>query len=291
MLNGHLFGIYEKAFPQGWNWETRLQAAEELGFDFVEISVDESDGRLKRLDWSIEERLALHRALEKSKVNIQSMCLSAHRRFPFGSADVNIRGRAFDIMEKAILFAKEFGIRVVQLAGYDVYYEDSTPESRKLFLDGLKWASKMAQRHQIMLAMEIMDTPLMNSISRYIEYKREINSPWFTVYPDIGNLSAWGNDVEQELQIGRNEIVAMHLKDTLAVTKSFEGKFKCVPFGSGCVDFERAFRLLDEIEYCGPFMVEMWYQEGQNAKENIKKAVNFIEEKYRRGTNKELRRN
>ncbi|MDI5424749.1 xylulose 5-phosphate 3-epimerase, partial [Salmonella enterica subsp. enterica serovar Kentucky] len=37
----------------------RLRLAKTLGFDFVEMSVDETDTRLARLDWSREQRLAL----------------------------------------------------------------------------------------------------------------------------------------------------------------------------------------------------------------------------------------
>ena len=50
------------------------------------------------------------------------------------------------------------------------------------------------------LALEIMDTPFMNSISRYLVLKERLPSPWLLVYPDLGNLTAWGNDVEQELR-------------------------------------------------------------------------------------------
>ncbi|MDN6773864.1 MAG: xylulose 5-phosphate 3-epimerase, partial [Enterobacterales bacterium] len=56
-------GIYEKALPAGEDWLPRLQLAAELGFDFVEMSVDESDARLARLDWSREQRLALVNAI------------------------------------------------------------------------------------------------------------------------------------------------------------------------------------------------------------------------------------
>lgn len=280
MWNGHLLGIYEKAFPTEWSWEQRLQGAEELGFDFIEISIDESDERLARLDWSQEERKQFHRALDASPVKIQSMCLSGHRRFPFGSADEKVRAEAYRIMERAIDFAGEFGIRVIQLAGYDVYYEPSTPESLRRFEEGLRWACDLAEQHQVMLAMEIMDTPLMSSISRYMEYKQRLNSPWFMVYPDVGNLTAWGNDVERELELGRHEIVAVHLKDTLAVTDTFPGKFKCVEFGTGCVDFKQAFRILERNQYHGPFMIEMWHQPGQDAKEEIKKVLQFMQEQY-----------
>ena len=34
------------------------------------------------------------------------------------------RSKPYEIMEKAILLADDLGIRVIQLAGYDVYYEE-----------------------------------------------------------------------------------------------------------------------------------------------------------------------
>ena len=40
-------GIYEKALPTGECWLERLQLAKTLGFDFVEMSVDETDDRLR----------------------------------------------------------------------------------------------------------------------------------------------------------------------------------------------------------------------------------------------------
>ncbi|CUQ04434.1 L-ribulose-5-phosphate 3-epimerase ulaE [Anaerotruncus colihominis] len=53
-----------------------------------------------------------------------------------------------------------------------------------------------------MLSMEIMDTPLMSSITRYKALKADLPTPWFTVYPYPGNLTAWGSDVASELTLG-----------------------------------------------------------------------------------------
>jgi hexulose-6-phosphate isomerase len=44
--------------------------------------------------------------------------------FPFGSRDEAVRERAREIMTKAIRLARDLGIRTIQLAGYDVYYEE-----------------------------------------------------------------------------------------------------------------------------------------------------------------------
>lgn len=109
-------GIYEKALPAGECWLERLKLAKALGFDFVEMSLDETDARLARLDWSPEQRLALVKAVAETGVRVPSMCLSAHRRFPLGSEDDAVRHQGLEIMRKAIRLAQDVGIRVIQLA-------------------------------------------------------------------------------------------------------------------------------------------------------------------------------
>ena len=162
--------------------------------------------------------------------------------------------------------------------------ETAAPESLRLFEEGLRSACELAEKYQVMLAMEIMDTELMSSIPRYKKYKALLPSPWFTVYPDLGNLSAWGNDTLGEIDLGTGEIVGVHVKDTLAVTPDFPGKFKCVPFGSGCVDFPACFRRLEENGYKGPYMMEMWYAPGQDWRWEITDAKRYIEDCFARGT-------
>jgi len=269
-------GIYEKALPAGECWLERLQLAKQLGFDFVEMSVDETDERLSRLDWSCEQRLALVRAIAETGVRVPSMCLSAHRRFPLGSEDDAVRAQGLQIMRKAIRLAQDVGIRVIQLAGYDVYYQEASDETRRRFRDGLKESVDMASRAQVMLAMEIMDYPLMNSISKALGYAHYLNNPWFQIYPDIGNLSAWDNDVQMELQAGIGHIVAIHVKD------SRPGVFKNVPFGTGVVEFERCFRTLKKRGYCGPYLIEMWSETSDNPAAEVMKARDWVRERMAR---------
>ena len=269
-------GIYEKALPAGECWLERLQLAQKLEFDFVEMSVDETDLRLSRLDWSREERLKLVNAVAETGVRVPSMCLSAHRRFPLGSEDDLIRDQGLEIMRKAITFAQDVGIRVIQLAGYDVYYQKANDETRRRFREGLKESVDMASRAQVTLAMEIMDYPLMNSISKALGYAHYLNTPWFQIYPDIGNLSAWDNDVQMELQAGRGHIVAVHVKDTLP------GVFKNVPFGTGVVDFEQCFRTLKQSGYCGPYLIEMWSETSDDPLAEVAKARDWVRERMAR---------
>lgn len=276
-------GIYEKALPKEFSWRQRLEAAHECGFDYVEMSVDETDHRLARLEWSRDTRLDIVRHKLETGVGIHSICLSGHRRFAFGSQEKANEARARDIMEKAVALAYDIGVRNIQLAGYDVYpdYEPQSEKTKAQFIDHLQWAVALAASAQVMLSVEIMDTEFMSTISRWKEYDEIINSPWFTVYPDIGNVTAWNVDVERELTLGIDKISAIHLKDTIAVTKNAPGVFKDVPWGSGCVDFVEAFRILKKLNYRGSFVIEQWSEKAADPLSEVKKTRAWMLEKMK----------
>ncbi|MDG2954982.1 L-ribulose-5-phosphate 3-epimerase [Bisgaard Taxon 10/6] len=282
-MRKHKLGIYEKALPKGISWQDRLSIAKACGFDFVEISIDETDERLARLDWTAEQRIELVSAIIKTGVTIPSMCLSGHRRFPFGSHDETTRQKAYEIMEKAIRLAVDLGIRTIQLAGYDVYYEERDEGTLQRFQEGMEWATALAATNEVTLAVEIMDTEFMSSISRWKKWDEIIKSPWFTVYPDVGNLSAWNDNVEEELTLGIDKISKIHLKDTYKVTETCKGQFRDVPFGEGCVDFVNVFRILQKLNYRGAFLIEMWTEKSDEPIAEIISARRWIEQKMKEG--------
>lgn len=277
----HPLGIYEKALPKMLSWPERLALAKSCGFDFVEMSVDETDERLSRLTWDKKQRTELVGAMLESGIAIPSMCLSAHRRFPFGSRDDAVRSRAREIMTQAIQLARDLGIRTIQLAGYDVYYEQQDEGTKQRFAEGLAWAVESAAAAQVMLAVEIMDTPFMNSITKWKVWEQQIASPWFSVYPDVGNLTAWGNNVDNELSLGIDRIAAIHLKDTYPVTDTCAGQFRDVPFGDGCVDFVGLFKTLKKLNYRGSFLIEMWTEKASEPVMEIIQARQWIEAKMK----------
>lgn len=274
-------GIYEKAIPNDFSWKEKMQTAKAAGFDYIEISVDESDERLARLDWSDQEIEEIRSYMKETGIVIPTMCLSGHRRFPFGSKDKATRARAFEIMEKGILLAQKLGVCCIQLATYDVYYEESDEETKALFLDGMKKSVEMASRAGVILAMEIMDTPFVGTILRAMHYIKEIPSPYFKIYPDMGNLTQFSSDVESEFELGLAETAAIHVKETKP------GVFKNVPFGEGTVQFTNIFRKLKELNYTGMFLIEMWAdnsrkQTMEEAVETIRDARLFVEDKMKK---------
>ncbi len=254
-MKPYAIGLYEKAMPKTMTWPEKLECARECGYDFVEISIDETDDKLARLDWTEEERLELVREMRRTGVPIRSMCLSGHRKYPFGSADPTVRERSMQIMEKAIQLADDLGIRIIQLAGYDVYYEESTPDSVRLFKENLAKATEMAAAKGVVLAFETMETEFMNTTAKSMEYVNLINSPWLGVYPDSGNLTnaavSYGSDVLEDLETGRGHIFALHLKETVP------GKFREIPFLTGHVDFGAVIAKAWDLGI-RRFVTEMW---------------------------------
>ena len=217
-MKKYRIGLYEKAMPDELNWREKLICAKECGYDFVEISIDESEARLSRLNWTKEERQSICRDMEEVGIRIRSMCLSGHRKYPLGSKDPVVRKRGLEIMEKALKLADDLGIRTIQLAGYDVYYEEGTEEARQLFEDNLQKAVEMAASYGIIMGFETMETEFMNTVGKSMTYVKTVENPYLGVYPDAGNLTnaavLYGTDVIDDLKAGAGHLIALHLKPT-----------------------------------------------------------------------------
>lgn len=247
-------GLYEKALPDALSWEERLVAAGRAGYDFVEISIDESDERLSRLDWPPSERAALRHAISNTGVQVMTMCLSGHRKYPLGSHMPELRRQGQEILRKAIEFAGDIGLRVVQVMGYDVFYETSDDETRVNFMEGLQCGARWASQAGVMLGLENLDTPFVANLSQALAIIREIDSPWLRLYPDIGNLVAAGYSPPEELILAREQVLGVHVKD--AMPRVIRG----IAFGEGIVPFRETFRALAQMGFWGLLGVEMWGQ-------------------------------
>lgn len=254
-MKAYTIGLYEKAIPKTMRWQEKLTCAKNCGYDFLEISIDETEEKISRLDWSKEERLALKALSAQIGMPIGSMCLSGHRKFPLGASDPAVCARGVEIMEKALELAEDLGVRIIQLAGYDVYYEPGTAETEARFSENLQKAVQMAAAKGILMGFETMETAFMDTVEKSVRYVRQVRSPYLGVYPDTGNLTnaakLYGTDVLADLELGRGHLVALHLKETIP------GKYREIPFLTGHVDFEGVIAKAWELGV-RRFVTEMW---------------------------------
>jgi L-ribulose-5-phosphate 3-epimerase len=271
-----ILGLYEKAMPAWMKLEDKIEAAAKAGFDFMEISIDETDERLRRLESEKSWRSSLLTAMRDSGIPIKTMCLSGHRKYPIGSANPDVRKRGLEIMRGAIELASDLGIRIVQIAGYDAYYEPSSTLTRALFMDNLSYSVEIAARYGVMLAIETMETDFANSIARVAAIVRTIDSPYLQIYPDTGNVTNAANgepaQVREDFLTGKGRIAALHLKE------SKPGIFREVPYGEGWVDFDLciASALASGVRI---FNAEFWNKEQVEWRAQLTGAGEFLRKK------------
>jgi L-ribulose-5-phosphate 3-epimerase len=191
--------------------------------------------------------------------------------------DEKTRKRGLEIMEKAIDFACDLGIRIIQLAGYDVYYEESNEATREMFKINLEKCVEMAQKKGIILAFETMETEFMNTVKKAMKYVNIVNSPYLQIYPDCGNIKnaavMYGGNVTDDLKSGNGHIVAVHLKETVP------GKYREIAFGTGHVDFKEIIRTSWELGV-RKYVAEFWYVGNDNWKEVIIEARQFMDKYF-----------
>jgi L-ribulose-5-phosphate 3-epimerase len=178
-MKAYRLGLYEKSMPNTLSFKEKLNIAKNSGFDFIELSIDESDEKLKRLDFDMTTIKQMKSDMDETGIYVQSICLSGHRRFPLGSLDQSKSDKSLEIMQKAIILAHKLGVRYIQIAGYDTYYDISSEKTKLKFLDNLKLSVAYAATYVVILAFEA-------------DHKL----------------------VQIDLNKGRGSIVAAHLKET-----------------------------------------------------------------------------
>lgn len=275
----YLLGMYEKAVPKNLSWKEKLLACKQAGFDWLEISIDESDEKINRLYLSKQDKEEIIQAIKETGTPILTMCFSAQRKYSLGSLGKEKHDKAMDMMQKAVDFASDIGIRIIQLAGYDCYYEESNEQSKAEFIKNLKLATEMAAKKGILLGFEtMMDRDFIDTVEKGVQYSTLIGSPYLGVYPDIGNLAGAKHDfnyqtsVEDDLRKGKGHIFACHLKETKPKTD------RNVPWGTGLTNYEEDIKILKELGI-RMFNGEFWCTDENNYKEDLKKANDFLRDK------------
>jgi L-ribulose-5-phosphate 3-epimerase UlaE len=103
-----------------------------------------------------------------------------------------------------------------------------------------------------MLGLENVDVDTVNSVEKALQFVQQVNLPWLNIYPDMGNLVASGYDPVNQLPMTESYLVGVHVKDAVP------GEYRGVPFGEGDVPFKAAFQILEEMDFSGPLVIEMW---------------------------------
>lgn len=247
-------GIYEKGIPLQFDWETKFKIAKDAGFDFIEFSIDGLKPRIDRLSQSNDDFYSIKKISQKFDMPFQTMALTANRYFPLGDEQLAEKGK--EIVKRAIEIAEILGIKIIQIAAYDVNGPQSDESTQKRFLSNLVDLAKIAADKKIILAPEVLeDVPFFNSVQKAVKIIKKLNVSNIKLYADCGNTASIGIDAANDLSFDNGYVVATHIKDALI------DNCRNVPYGKGIVDFQKVFNHFKNTNYQGLFVAEVWSDE------------------------------
>ena len=265
-MKAYEIGLYEKAVRNSLGWKEKLVCARECGYDYLEMCIDASEERIQRVYMSTSERFELLKTMNEATLPIRSMSVSALTKYALGDPDSEIRNRGVEIMEKSIELAADLGIRTVMLPGYDIYYGESSVETKRLFLKNITHAAEAGDRLGVLLGFETMENEFMNTVGKAMKYVSLVNSTYMKIYPDAGNITNAAvlhkHDAMEDLTLGRGNLISLHLKETKP------GIFREVPFFEGHVDFEKIIQTAWSLGV-RRFVTELWDVGQDTWKEDI----------------------
>lgn len=268
-MKKYQLGLYEKALPGSLSWEEKLKFAKEVGYDYIEMSIDASDERIARCYMSKQERKDIIDAMYRADLPIRSMSVSALTKYALGDENEEVRNKGLEIGQKAIVLAADLGIRTVMIPGYDIYFGTSTIRTKKYFVENMKLLVETAEKYGVLLGFETMENEFMNTVGKAMKYLTLMPSPYLKVYPDSGNITnaavLHAHDVCEDLSLGGHDVIALHLKE------SKPGIFREVPYGEGHVEFER---IIDQAWSQGVrrYVTEFWYLNNDDWKDVVHDA-------------------
>lgn len=254
-MKAYEIGLYEKAVRNNLSWKEKLICARECGYDYLEMCIDASEERIQRVYSTKKERLELIQTMYEADLPIRSMSVSALTKYALGDPDPEIRSRGVEIMVKSIELAADLGIRTVMLPGYDIYFGESTLETKKWFLENIRLAAETGERLGVLLGFETMENEFMNTVGKAMKYIKLVDSTYLKIYPDAGNITNAAvlhqHDVCEDLSLGKGNLISLHLKE------SKPGIFREVPFLTGHVDFEQIIQMAWSLGV-RRFVTELW---------------------------------
>lgn len=248
-------GLYEKAIRNTLTWKEKLQCAKECGYDYLEISIDATEEKINRIYMDTEEKREIMEAIFDTGIPIGSMSVSALTKYALGDPDQAVRSRGMEIAEKSIQLASALGVRTVMIPGYDIYYGESTIETKQYFLENIRKIAEIAEREGILVGFETMENNFMNTTGKAVQYVNMVDSAYLKIYPDAGNITnaavANRHDVCEDLSLGKGKLIALHLKETKPDV------YREVPFLTGHVEFERIINTAWELGV-RRYVTELW---------------------------------
>ncbi|MFN8007152.1 MAG: sugar phosphate isomerase/epimerase family protein [Terriglobia bacterium] len=221
-----------------------LQGISAAGFNSVEIAA--IPGVCEHISLEMDKGDLSDLRMKLATFGLRLCSLSSH-------SDLTSR-QGVDLAKKAIELASGLDVPIVNTAVGGPSNED---EDESLFLENIPAVADFAQRHHVVLALEIHGT-LTGTGEKTIKLVRKVRHPHVKINYDTGNgLYYAGTPPYEDLVLTLPELAHVHLKDKVGGKRIWNFP----PPGEGEIDFHRIIKILEDSAYSGPVSLEIEFSD------------------------------
>jgi len=238
-----------QAFPHQ-TWRNEFEIAQKIGFQTIEWVFDDFTPNPIINEDGINEVIDLSK---KFQMKVDSVCADYFMsNLLFNESETKIKNNVTILIE-LIKKCYRAEITIIELPFVDSSSLGQKTDFQEL-IKNLDPAISIAQDHGIIVALETDLQP-----ESFVDLLKKINHPNVRANYDVGNSTANGFDMHSELNILKNWIVNVHVKDRIKNGES-------VPLGTGDTDFKKFFDKLKNVGYTNDFII-------QGAREDFKESI------------------
>lgn len=235
-----------QAFPWG-SWEEEFRRARTLGFDCIEW-LFEDEGYEHNPLWTEEGVHCINQVIQDHGVAVTSVCADYFMDHPFFRVSSEECARSVMVLKRLIEQAAHIAAKVILVPLLEVAEIRSEAETNDL-VSALQACLPTARIYGVHLGLET-ELPA----DRYKALIARFTDLHVGVYYDMGNASARGYDLAEDIRTFGNRICCTHIKDRKRDGPS-------VLLGQGDVDFTRCFGALMQVGYQGPLVLQTAFGE------------------------------
>ncbi len=242
--------------------EDTIAKIADLGYSGIEILADVPHAwPAGLLD---ERKVSIRRTLEKHKLSIANinafmMNAVADPRQPYwhpGWTDPDPHYRAIrrEHTKRALKLAAELGAPNITTEPGGLLTKDQTwDQASRIFYEELMPCVEIAEQQQVMLLIEPEPELLIETFGQYLQFMKQIDSPWVGLNFDIGHAYCVGEDPQDWVEKMSPHTVHYHFED-IATTRVHK---HLIP-GRGAIDFGATLLEIQKTGYEGWITVELY---------------------------------
>jgi len=230
-----------QAFP--WSsWEQEFSRARACRFDTIEW-LFEADRYEQNPIWTETGLERIRQQIADTGIHLRSICATYFMTHPFFRVSEQERANSLSVLNGLIKRAAALGIRSIVVPVLEMS-EVRTDSEKIQLLGALSEPLSLAVTDGIRLGLET-ELPA----SEYRDLIEQGNHPALGVCYDTGNAAARGYDIAADVRTLNPFLCGVHIKDRRHGGPN-------VLLGQGDANFVGFFRVLAELGYAGPFVLE-----------------------------------